>query len=266
VTGVKTWGTVLLATAVTAASITAYVVTRPDGNGETDKKAAAVADRIGYPVGTDGNAYARSALVGNADPKYFAVIGITDSPTTDTTKVRVSLVFRIHDPGTSEDPPSFRLWEEDPVTACYRADFNYYGVTDGGPTRIHCPADAKPITPPPAQRTGVPESYLDAFKKILAELPPAPTSDEVLTALRSKLPPVPVDDTTKLPWAEPRLHAVVQAGDIGVVAASGGDCLTGVRLADGTVEAWYPRRVHTQPGELGCSGDSALSLYKSPPK
>ena len=262
----KTWGTVLLATTVAAAGITAYVVTRPDGTSDTDKKARAVADRIGYPVRSDGNGYARSALEGNDDPKHFAVIGITDSPTTDTTKVRASLVFRIHDPGTSEDPPSFRLWDEDPVTACYRADFNHYGVTDGGPTRIHCPEDAKPITPPPVQRTGVPATYPDAFTKILTELPPSPTPDDVLAAFRAKLPPVPVDETTKLPWVEPRLHAVVKDGDIGVVAASGGDCLTGVRLADGKVAAWYPRRVHTQPGELGCSGDSALSLYKSPPK
>ena len=66
----------------------------------------------------------------------FAVIGITDSPTTDTTKVRASLVFRIYDPGTSEDPPSFRLWEEDPVTACYRAEFGFYGVV-GSPRRTH---------------------------------------------------------------------------------------------------------------------------------
>lgn len=261
----KRWG-VLLALAAVLAAGTVYFLTRPDGTSATDKKAREVADRIGYPVGTDANAYARSALHGNPDPKYFAVVEITDSPTNDAQKVRVSLVFRIYDPGTSESEQPWRLWEEDPVTACYRADFNYYGVTDGGPERVRCPENAKPITPPPAQRTGVPDTYPDAFKTILTELPPTATTGEVLTALRAKLPPMPVDEQTKLPWVTPHLDAFVKDGDIGIVAKSGGDCLTGVRLADGTVAAWYPRRVHTQPGELGCSGESALSLYKSPPK
>ncbi|NKE56880.1 hypothetical protein FXN61_08515 [Lentzea sp. PSKA42] len=261
----KRGGIALLATAVVAAGITTYVVTRPDGNGDTDKKAAEVADRIGYPVGTDGNSYARSALEGNTDPKYFAVLEITDSPTNDPQKIRTSLVFRVYDPGTSESPPSWRLWEEDPVTACYRADFNYYGVTDGGPERIRCPQDARPITPPPAQRTGVPDTYLEAFKTILAELPPAPTQDEVLAALRAKLPPVPVDEQTKLPWVEPRLDAFVKDGNVGIIAGGGGSCLNGVRLTNGTVAAWYPPRVQTQPGEYGCSGQSALALYNVPP-
>ena len=259
------WGIACLATALAAAGITTYVITRPDGTSDTDKKAAEVADRIGYPVGADAYAYARSALEGNTDPKYFAVVEITDSPTDEPTKARASLVFRIRDPGTSEDPPSFRLVEEDPVTACYRADFNYYGVMDDGPERVRCPQDARPITPPPVQRTGVPETYLDAFKTILTELPPTPTQDGVLAALRAKLPPMPVDEQTKLPWKDPRLDAFVKDGNVGIVAGGGGSCLNGVRLTDGTVAAWYPPRVQTQPGEYGCSGQSALSLHNVPP-
>jgi hypothetical protein len=261
----KSWGVALLLLLMTALGGAMYYVTLPDGNSATDEKARQVADRIGYPVGTDGNAYARSALEGNTDPKHFAVIGITDSPTDDPQKVRVSLLFRVHEPGTSEDPPSFRLWEKDPVTACYRADFTYYGVTKGGPDRIRCPRNAKPITPPPAQKTGVPDTYLEAFKTILTELPPAPTQDEVLAALRAKLPPVPVDEVTRLPWAEPRLDAFVKDGAIGIIAGGGGQCLNGVRLSDGTVAAWYPPRVQTQPGEYGCSGQSALQLHNVPP-
>lgn len=256
---------VALAAAVLVAGAVTYAVTRPEGNGNTDDKARQVADRIGYPRGTDGNAYARAALEGNTDPKYFAVLEITDSPTDDPQKVRASLLFRVHDPGTSESQQPWRLWEEDPVTACYRADFNYYGVIGGGPDRVTCPAGARPITPPPAQRTGVPENYLAAFETILAALPPAPTPDEVLAALRAKLPPMPVDERTKLPWAEPRLDAFVKDGNVGVIAAGGGSCLNGVRLADGTVAAWYPPRVQTQPGEFGCAGQSALQLYKTPP-
>jgi hypothetical protein len=144
----KPWGAALLLAAALAAAVY-LVVAGPDGNDATDKKAQQVADRIGYPVGADANAYARSALADNPDPKYFAVIEITDSPTSDAQKVRASLVFRIYDPGTSESDQPWRLWEQDPVTACYRADFNYYGVTDGGPERVRCPEHAKPITPPP---------------------------------------------------------------------------------------------------------------------
>ncbi len=262
VTVMKFWGIALL---VMALAVTAYFAGQPDGNGDTDEKARQVAERIGYPHGTDGNAYARSALHGNTDQKYFAVLEITDSPTSDPEKVHASLLFRIYDPGTTEDPPSFRLWDEDPVTACYRADFNLYGVTEGGPDRVRCPDGARPIVPPPAQRTNVPENYDEAFKTILAALPPTPTQDDVLAALRAKLPPMPVDPETKLPWKEPRLDAFVKDGAVGIIAHGGGSCLNGVRLADGTVAAWYPARVLTQPGEHGCSGQSALVLYTTPP-
>ncbi|MFD4639286.1 hypothetical protein ACFWN2_18350 [Lentzea sp. NPDC058436] len=261
----KPGGMAALVATVLVAGAVVHFVTRPEGNENTDRKARQVADRIGYPRGTDGNAYARSALEGNPDQKYFAVLEITDSPTDDPRKVRASLLFRVHDPGTSEAPPTFRLWEEDPVTACYRATFNYYGVTDGGPDRVRCPDGAKPVVPPPAQRTGVPENYLDAFRTILAALPATPAQDDVLAALRAGLPPVPVDEQTKLPWVEPRLDAFVRNGDVGVIAASGGQCLAGVRPAGGTAEAWYPPRVQTQPGEYGCSGQSALELYRVPP-
>jgi|SRR5689334_15577326 len=261
----KTSGVAFLLLLAAVLGAVGYYVVRPDGTRYTDKVADEVADRIGYPVPLDGNAYARSALHGNPDPKYFAVVEINDTPTNDPQKVRATLVFRVYDPGTSEDPPSFRLWEQDPVTACYRADFNYYGVLGSGPERVRCPENARPITPPPVQQTGVPDTYLEAFKQILTDLPPTATQDEVLAALHAKLPPVPVDERTKLPWAEPRLDAFVKNGDIGIVAGGGGSCLNGVRLTDGTVAAWYPPRVQTQPGEYGCSGESALALYKVPP-
>ncbi|WP_052685551.1 hypothetical protein [Lentzea aerocolonigenes] len=261
----KSLGVALLLLLAGVLGAIGYHAVRPDGSGYTDKTAEEVADRIGYPVPRDGNAYARAALHGNTDPKYFAVIEITDTPTNDTEKVRATLVFRIYDPGTSESPPSWRLWEQDPVTACYRADFNYYGVLGAGPERVRCPENATPITPPPVQKTGVPDTYLDAFKTILAELPPAVTQDEVLAALRAELPPMPVDEQTKLPWAEPRLDAFVRDGQIGIVAGGGGQCLNGVRLTGGTVAAWYPPRVQTQPGEYGCSGQTALQLYSVPP-
>lgn len=260
----KPGGKTALAAAVLAVVAAGYFMTRPDGNSDTDEKARQVAERIGYPRGTDGNDYARSALHGNTDQKYFAVLEITDSPVTDPEKVRVSLLFRVYDPGTTEST-GFRLWDEDPVTACYRADFNHYGVTDGGPDRVRCPDGARPIVPPPAQRTGVPESYVEAFKTVLTALPPTPTQDEVLAALRAGLPPMPVDPETKLPWKEPRLDAFVKDGAVGIIAGGGGDCLNGVRLANGTVEAWHPPRVQTQPGEIGCSGQSALVLYTTPP-
>ncbi|WP_191300732.1 hypothetical protein [Lentzea cavernae] len=261
----KTWGVALVVLLAVALGVTAYVVSRPDGDSTTDEMAERIATRISYPVRPDGNAYARSALEGDTDPEHFAVLEIVDSPTTDPQKAHAGLLFRIHHPGISRDDQPWRLWDVDPVTACYRAGFTYYGVTDGGPDRVRCPADASPITPPPAQRTGVPENYLEAFKTILAALPPTPAQDEVLAALRAKLPPVPVDEQTKLPWAEPRLDTFVKDGNVGVVAAGGGSCLNGVRLADGTVAAWYPPRVQTQPGEFGCSGESALRLHGTPP-
>lgn len=176
-------------------------------------------------------------------------------------------MFRIYGPGSSEDPhlTSHRLWGTDSVTASYRAGFNCYGVTEGGRKRIHCPEQTKPITPPPAQRTGLPDTYLDAFKTILGELPPTTTKDDVLGALRAKLPPVPVDEQTKLPWPSRASTPSSRTARSEPPASGGGSCLTGVRLADGTVAARYPPRVQTRPGEYGCSGRSALQLYEVPP-
>lgn len=265
VTVVKAWGTAALALAGVLVAGAAYVVARPAGSGYTDDWAAEIAERIAYPAGPDADSYARSALKWNDDQERFAILEITDRPTTSAEEARVSLVFRLHDPGTSDDPPyTWRLWEREPVTACYRADFNRYGVV-GEPSRVHCPADAMPVVPPPAPRTGVPAEYTGAVEKVLAELPPAPTAEEVLAALRAGLPPLPVDAETGLPWIEPRLDAAVRDGEVGVVAAGGGQCLNGVRLRDGTTAAWYPPRVQTQPGEIGCSGEGALTLYRTPP-
>ncbi|MDX3663388.1 hypothetical protein PV646_39380 [Streptomyces sp. ID05-26A] len=260
----KTWGVVLmLAVALVA---TAYFATRKsDSTAFTDEKARQVAERIGYPVPRDADAYARAALQREPDQESFAILEITDRKPLDAEEVRASLVFRIHDPGV--DKPTWNSWQSgrDPVTACYRADFNYYGVMDGGPESVPCPAGARPIVPPPVQRTAVPDTYPDAVKTILTALPPASTKDEVLAALRAGLPPMPVDPESKLPWADPRLDVFVEEGAVGVVAASGTDCLNGVRLADGTVASWYPPRVQTQPGEIGCSGEAALTLYRTPP-
>jgi hypothetical protein len=147
-------------------------------------------------------------------------------------------------------------------------DFNYYGIM-GTPSRVDCPQNAAPITPPPEPNRNIPPDYYEALRSILAALPANPTQSEVLAALHAGLPAPPVNPETKLAGVAPQLDAAVDGGNVGVAARAlvgpgNIECLFGSR--QGTdILVWYPPHVLVQPGETSCDGASALARLATRP-
>ncbi|MET8762848.1 hypothetical protein [Lentzea sp. NPDC004782] len=249
----KPWGIVALLAAVLA--VLAYFAARPAGDGATDDSADSSAECLArYPVPDSAAAFARRELEWYSQCGGWDVIEFTDigNRLTDTKKPSSRLVIRIHHDEYNA------LWvHKDAVTACYRMEFNYFGLADG-PSRVHCPPGAPALLPPGIPHDGVPGNYADAFKAALSALPPAPSRDEVLTAVRAQLPPLPTDEYGQ-PWREPTLDAAVENGEIGVVANGGRDkCLEGVRLADGTVTVGMAAPSDIPNATRGCAAEGAL--------
>jgi hypothetical protein len=109
----------------------------------------------------------------------------------------------------------------------------------------------------------VPDNYADAFKTVLSGLPPAPNRDEVLTALRAQLPPLPIDQYGQ-PWQEPTLDAFAENGEIAITAdGTKGRCLEGTRLADGTVTVAAQTPSDIPNASKTCAAEGALLERKS---
>lgn len=244
-----------MTTAVLAALAVGYFVTQPDGSSETDKSAQQIAECLArYPMPGDAVGFARRvrdrhSMCGGAD-----VLEYTDlaDPLLDTTRPSVRLVLRIH-----FDEVNDLLVHRDAVTACYRLEFNYYGLMEGDPHRVDCPKDAAAITPPPEPRKGLPSNMWDAVEKTLQTLPPAPGKDDVLAAIQAKLP-VPV-------VKPPTLDVAVQ-DKVVVVAASSTDrgeleCQFAVKTEAGEVDLWYPDRSKVPANEFRCDATTALERH-----
>ncbi|WP_217180656.1 hypothetical protein [Streptomyces sp. AC495_CC817] len=153
----------------------------------------------------------------------------------------------------------------DRFQACFESEFDYWGVTTADPTRwdddeavahpIACPADAGPIDPPVDERAVpvVPEGAEEVVLDVLRNAGPDATAEQVVAAVLERMPSptgereVPFDPA-----------ALVRDGEIGVAMGDADDCLLAVRRANGEVETLDVPRVLLQPGELGCSADTAL--------
>lgn len=248
----KPWGMVALIAAVLVTL--AYVASRPEGNGSTDDSADRSAECLArYPVPDSAASFARRELEPYSQCGGWDVLEYTDfgDRLADTQKPSSRLVIRIH-----EDEYSGMLVHRDAVTACYRMEFNYYGLADG-PDRVDCPAGAPALLPPGIKHDGVPDDYADAFRTALSALPPAPNREEVLAAVRAKLPPLPIDEHGQ-PWREPTLDAFAENGEISVVADGGrGKCLEGRRLADGTVAVAVQTPSDTPNATKTCTAEGA---------
>ena len=109
--------------------------TDPPGNAETDRIAQVVANAISYPRQESANGLVRTALATNAGQDCrLAVIAADDIDADELTDPLARLVFRVQldgaQSGVASDPP---------VTACYDAEFNFYGIIDQ-PSRTDCPS------------------------------------------------------------------------------------------------------------------------------
>ena len=234
------------------------------GSSETDRVASTVATAISYPRQDSVDGLVRAALqTGAGQDARLTVVEATSLRAPDVADPLARLVFRIHLAGTGSGFSSV-----DPVTACYRAEFNYYGVI-GSPRRTTCPSGAVPVVPPPpAPRpvVAIPPGFDRTLAELLRSLPAESTAADVQGRVTSRLPVPAVDPETGLRGLPPTVDAAVDGRDVGVSlwAAAGRGCLLGARVA-GEVVVWRPSRVQLQPGELSCTAQTAVDLQGTAP-
>jgi hypothetical protein len=234
------------------------------GNAETDRIAKVVSDAISYPYQKSAAGYARAALATRAGQDgRLRVVAIEELKADELGDPFGRLVFLVHLEGSEAG------WTKSPpVTACYNAEFSFYGII-GSPRRMVCPRDATPITPPPTQPTPeivIPNGADEVVEQVLTAAAPTPRAEDIRGALIETLGRAAPD---ALPGRRTRLPApqvATDGSDIGVALAAPDDhgCLLGARI-DGKVLVWRPSRVQVQPGELTCAPGTALARQGTRP-
>ncbi len=233
----------------------------PPGNALTDREVAQVVRRISSPRQGSAEGLVRAAVGPHgADPRLQVVVA-EDLRAEKIEDALARLVFRIHIDGKSYGGTFGGT--QDPVTACYEARFNYYGVI-GDPRRIDCPPGATAIVPTPLApkpRTAIPPDYDNALAKILAEVPARIAVGDLKARVIAGLPASAVDPGTGLTDHQPTVETAANGSDVGVSlwAPEGRHCLLGARIS-GTVTVWRPSSTQLQPGELSCDPQTALQL------
>lgn len=220
------------------------------GNEETDRIAQVVSDAIAWPRQDSAMGYARAAADTTAGHDgRLTLVEVTELEADELTDPFGELTYLIHLDGSTSG-----LVETDPVDACYRAEFGFYGLV-GSPRRIHCPADVTPVQIPAPPSSGPPSAIPDQAVRVLrAELRRLRTSPRAAQLRADLLAALPADPNTRPPAVE----AAVDGTDIGVALRSDDDCLLAARRA-ATVEVWSPSDVQLQPGELSCDPQTALA-------
>jgi hypothetical protein len=228
------------------------------GNAETDRIASVVSDAISHPRQESAAGYARAALATRAGQDgRLRVIEIEELQADERGDPFGRLVFLIHLEGSEAGWTISR-----PVTACYRAEFGFYGVI-GGPRRMVCPPDPTPITPPstrPTPEIAIPDGADEVVEQVLTAAAPTPRADDIRGALGAALSRTSPDTLPGRRPLPPTPQVATDGSDIGVALAEPDDhsCLLGARI-DGTVLVWRPSRVQVQPGELSCEPGTALA-------
>ncbi|WP_326835503.1 hypothetical protein VSH64_11340 [Amycolatopsis rhabdoformis] len=251
----RIWGIPLAALVLVATAACAA------GNDETDRVAKELTAAISTPPQDSAAGYARAALKpGEAAPVTF--LEITDRPTTRPGDADMHLVFRIH-----FDSVESGWTRSAAVTACYEANFNYRGLVSE--SRVGCPPDARPVTPPPAAPVEVPSTFDGPLAKALAALPDRPTVDQVNDAINRGVPRVQPDPETHAVGPTPFRDVLVSGDKVAVSfmtygRAEGVDCLFGSRNGK-DVLVWRPSWVEVQPGELVCEPRTALARAGTTP-
>jgi hypothetical protein len=234
------------------------------GNAETDRIAKVVSDAISYPYQKSAAGYARVALATRAGQDgRLRVVAIEELKADELGDPLGRLVFLVHLEGSEAG------WTTSPpVTACYKAEFSFYGVV-GSPRRMVCPRDATPITPPPTQPTPeivIPDGADEVAEQVLTAAAPTPRAEDIRGALAEALDRATPDALPGRRPLPPAPQVVTDGSDIGVALAAPDDhsCLLGARI-DGKVLVWRPSRVQVQPGELSCAPGTALARQGTRP-
>lgn len=144
-------------------------------------------------------------------------------------------------------------------TYCVRLEFDRWGFVDGGRSAVDCPSPLVAVEPPPDSRPVIPEEAESIAIAVLAASVDAP-ADEIAAAIEAQLPVDPdgPDNAAVM---------VAREGDrVGVAMRDHRDCLL-LRSEHGAAETLYVPEILLQPGELGCTAETALlpdESFRSP--
>ncbi|MFJ6671276.1 hypothetical protein ACIQMJ_09240 [Actinosynnema sp. NPDC091369] len=228
------------------------------GDSQTDRQSTTLADAISHPRQPDAAGLARAALATPlGESPGFSVLVAEDLPHESPEEPMAHLVWRIHVGAVDSG------WKQTPAfDACYDVEFTYYGPA-GRPSRVSCPDDATPITPPPLPDRTIPPEFTPALEATLGALPATPGEAEVHDALAAALPAPAVDPETALAGIPPQVSVQVRGSDVGVAlfARTGGDgkdCVLGRRLG-GEVRVWSLNWRDLGPLEKPCTPEAALT-------
>jgi hypothetical protein len=230
------------------------------GDAATDREAETMVNRLSFPRQESADGLVRAARGTSAGTMSgnSVVVEAEELHADKTEDPFARLVFRFHHDGSQSGFNS-----SDPVTACYEAEFSFYGVI-GQVHRTSCPEGAKEIVPtpiPPTAKAVIPAGFDAMLKKVLETLPAAPAAVEVKALVARALPAPVLDPESGLRNLPPAFDTAVEGADVGISLRgfSNEDCLLGARVA-GKVIAGRPSRIQMQPGELTCDPQTALQL------
>jgi hypothetical protein len=208
---------------------------------------------MGYPRKHSADELVRAAVTKDS---RLSVVEARDLPAKELVDPLARLVFRVDIEGSRSG-----LSSSSPMSACYEARFNFYGVI-GKPHRIDCRPGATAIVPDPLPvkpRAVIPHEFDSELLDLLAALPALPNAGDVRASVSGRLPELGFDPNSGLGNLPPTVDAAVRGADVGVSlwAPDDRDCLLGARI-DGNVMVGRPSRVQMQPGELACDPQTAL--------
>ncbi|WP_345801678.1 hypothetical protein AAIB33_00845 [Microbacterium sp. AZCO] len=199
--------------------------------------------------------YARWADTDTKTSSVVELIGFESYPDTVHGEPFGALQFRATVPAMSSG---------DRYVACFESQFDYWGVAtekfgdwDNDAAVAHdvqCPPDAARIPPPLDTRPVyvVPDGAEALVVEVLTNASPTASADDIVAQVAARMPQPTGEREVAF---EP--HAVMAGGDIGFAMGDAHDCLLVKRSDDGVQMLSVPR-VLLQPGELGCSPDTAL--------
>ena len=214
----------------------------------------------------DIDGWARAAVAGvseasPADSAKIELIGIDPQQSIDLNEPFGRLDFRVPAPALENASAGAA------GAHCFRVEFDYYGKvgaweSSDGVDPIDCPTDAAVVAPPvdgsvvPLVSANAREVTTTVLRE-QARMGTRATVDAIIAAISAQLDPPTGEFETAAP---PRV--VIEedsAGDrIGVAFGTADDCVL-VKSENGTVEDVYPPPVKLQPGELGCTPETALA-------
>jgi hypothetical protein len=230
------------------------------------ERVAELARDIGAERPDDMDGWARAAVAGatggsGGESADIELIGIRTQQSVDPSEPFGSLDFRV--PVPEQENASTGA----PGAYCFRVEFDYYGKvgtweSSDGVDPIDCPPDAAIVAPPVddsavAVVSGNAREVTTAVLLERGQTGAPSTVDAIVAAISAQLE----SPAGEFEVAAPPRVIVVAGNDgdrVGVAFGSADDCVL-VKSENGAVEDVYPAPISLQPGELGCTPETALA-------